>query len=176
MYERKEKIITKPSKANKRISYWGVSPHMVIILTPFTILFALLHFIFFPVFLLPFEQIYMIIIGLSLIIIGAIIYIKSLKLIKKAYFASELVTSGVYGHMRHPLYSSFILFIYPGIICMFNSWILFFIPIVHYTIFRFLIKREENYCLKMFGEKYIHYKKFVYAIFPKLKKYESLKD
>ena len=160
------KMTNKPSKEGKKMSFWGVSPKMVIILLPFIILFSLLHFIFFPLFLLPFEQILIIFIGLILIIIGAIIYIKSVKLIKNAYFASELVTKGVYGHMRHPLYASFILFVIPGIVCLFNSWILFFIPLTYYGIFRIYIKQEEQYCSEKFGERYAHYKKHVFAIFP----------
>ena len=160
------------SKADKKMTFWGISPKMILILFPFIVFFAILHFIFFPAFILPIERIYMIIIGVILIFIGAIIYIKSVSLIKKAYFASELVTTGVYGYMRHPLYSVFILFITPGIVCIFNSWILFFIPISYYIIFRILIKQEENYCLEKFGEKYAHYKKSVYAIFPKLRKYK----
>ncbi len=167
-------LTEKSFKVSKKMTIWGIGPKMILILFPFIVFFLILHFICFPAFIIPINYIYMIITGVILILIGAIIYIKSVLLINKAYFASELVTTGVYGYMRHPLYSAFILFISPGIVCIFNSWILFFIPILHYIIFRVLIKQEENYCLENFGEKYAHYKNSVHAIFPKLRKYKPL--
>jgi len=166
----------KPSKQSKKMTKWGVSPKMFLLVLPFMIIFSLLHFIYYPFFILPFQQIWMIIIGIALIVIGFIIYLKSIIVINKAFVNEELLTTGVYGHMRHPLYSSFILFIIPGIVSLFNSWILFFIPITYYFIFRILIKEEEKYCLHKFSEKYVHYKKHVFAIFPKLIKYKPLKD
>ena len=162
------------SKAGNKMTKWGVSPKMFLILLPFIIFFSLLHFIYYPLFILPVQHIWMIIIGIALNIIGFAIYLKSIKVINKAFANEQLLTTGVYGHMRHPLYSAFILFIIPGIAFLFNSWILFFIPITYYLIFRILIKEEEDYCLNKFGEKYTHYKKKVFAIFPKLRKYKPL--
>ncbi|MFX1296520.1 MAG: methyltransferase family protein [Promethearchaeota archaeon] len=162
------------SKIDEEMSSWGVGPKMLITLFPIIVFFATLHFIFYPTFLFPINPIWMIIIGLILIIIGIPIYILSKRAIKKANFPSKLMTKGIYGHMRHPLYASFILFIVPGIVCLFNSWILFFIPISCYLIFKLYIKEEEEYCLERFGEKYKDYKKKVYAIFPKMKKYKEI--
>ena len=165
-------LTKKSSKADKKMTLWGVSPKMILILFPFIVFFSILHFIYYPLFILPVQHIWMIIIGIALIIIGFVIYLKSITVINKAFVNQKLLTTGVYGHMRHPLYSAFILFITPGIACIFNSWILFFIPISYYIIFRVLIKQEENYCLEKFGEKYAFYKKSVHAIFPKLRKYK----
>lgn len=164
--------ISENSNRVKDLSFWGVSPKMIIMLLPFIFLFSTLHFTLYPMFLLPFNQTIIIWIGVILIGIGLIIYAKSLKSIKKAYFSSKLVTSGIYAYMRHPLYASFILFTVPGIVCLFNSWILFFIPISYYTIFKFMIKKEEEYCMNKFGKQYSNYKSQVNAIFPKFKRYK----
>jgi protein-S-isoprenylcysteine O-methyltransferase Ste14 len=168
MKESKEKS----TNENHEISGCGVGPKMALTLVPFIVLFSILNIIFSPAFQLPINQIWVIPIGIVLIIIGVIIFIKSEILLAKAYKASELLITGFYGHMRHPMYGSFILLITPGIVIMINSWILFFIPFIFYIIFRIFIKQEESYCLKKFGEKYTHYKKNVHAIFPKLKKYQ----
>ena len=117
-------------------------------------------------------NIYLIILGISLLIIGIYIYLKSIVAVKKAYNQSKLITTGFFSYMRHPVYSSFVLLITPGIICFFNSWLLFLVPIIFYFIFRVYIKPEEDYCLKKFGENYAHYKRNVYAIIPKFKKYK----
>jgi len=166
----------KTTKINDEMSFFGVGPTMTIILIPFIVLFSALNALFYPLFQIPIHQVWMLILGIFLIIIGIYIFIKSVKVIKKAYYASELATTGFYGHMRNPLYGSVTLFIFPGIACLFNSWIFFLIPIVFYIIFKIFIRREEIYCLKKFGEKYAHYKQNVHAIFPKLKKYRPNKN
>ena len=86
---------------------------MFLPLLPFKLLLSFMHFALCPVFLLPINAIYMFWLGIILIGIGLPIYIKSVKAIKKAYSSSELVTSGVYSYVRHPLYGSFILYIIP---------------------------------------------------------------
>ncbi|MFX1259693.1 MAG: methyltransferase [Promethearchaeota archaeon] len=165
-------IKKKDPHPNKKMSSWGVGPKMTLYLVPFIVLIVSLDFVFGSTFLLPINQIWMVILGFILITIGFFIWSKSRKAINKAYKESKLVTTGIYGHMRHPLYASFILFLIPGVACLFNSWILFLIPIICYIIFRITIKKEENYCMEKFGEKYAHYRESVYAIFPKLKTYK----
>jgi len=167
-----KKSIEKSINENHKLTFYGVGPKMTLTLVPFIVLLGTLNIIFSPAFQLPINQIWMIPIGIVLIIIGIIIFIKSEILLRKTYKASELLVTGFYGHVRHPMYGSFILFIIPGIVIVINSWILFFLPFIFYIIFRIFIKQEESYCLKKFGEKYTHYKKNVYAIFPKLKKYQ----
>lgn len=168
MKKSKEKSID----GNHEISVYGVGPKMTLTLVPFILLLGILNIIFSPVSQLPINQIWMIPIGIMLIIIGVFIFIKSEILISKAYKTSDLLLTGFYGHMRHPMYGSFILFIIPGIVIIINSWILYLLPFIFYIIFKIFIKQEESYCLKKFGEKYTHYKKNVHAIFPKLKKYQ----
>ena len=168
MNNSKEEVI----KRNQEISFLGVGPKMTLALIPFIVLLSILNIIFSPAFQLPVNPIWMISIGSALIIIGGLIFIKSEITLRKAFKASKLLLTGFYGHIRHPMYGSFIVFIIPGIVLMINSWILFFLPFIFYIIFRIFIKQEERYCLKKFGEKYSHYKKNVHAIFPKFKKYQ----
>jgi protein-S-isoprenylcysteine O-methyltransferase Ste14 len=168
----------KTSKENKdsegTMTVWGVGPAIIKRLLPFIIVFVALHFIFFPLFLIPIPHYVGIFIGIILIIIGLPIYISSVKAIRAAFNSSKLITSGIYGHMRHPLYSAFILFITPGICWLFNSWILFFIPLIYYILFRVMIKEEEVYCLEKFGSDYEVYKSKVFAVIPKVKSYKKL--
>jgi protein-S-isoprenylcysteine O-methyltransferase Ste14 len=158
-------------KPKEEMSFFGIGPKMTLYLIPFIILFVSLNGLFYPSFQLPILHIWMIILGVPLIVIGILLYIKSAKIIKRAYYLSQLVITGTYSHSRHPLYGAVILFVVPGIVCLFNSWMLFFIPLAFYIIFRMLIKQEEEYCLKKFGKEYTHYKNKTNAIFPKLKKY-----
>lgn len=152
--------------------FHGVGPKLVLSIIPFIVVFAILNVNFYPIFQIPIHPLYIILLGVALILIGIYIYFKSIIAVKKAYNQSILLTSGFFAHMRHPVYSSFILFITPGIICLFNSWLLFIIPVIFYLLFIIYIRLEEIYCLEKYGEDYILYKEKVYAIFPKLKKYK----
>jgi len=151
----------------------GVGVRMVIYLIPFIGFFGFLYVFLYPAFQIPINPILTIILGTILIVIGFMIYIKSMRIIIKLFKQPviELITKGVFGHIRHPLYSSWILFITPGVACILNSWILFFIAVAYYIIFKILIKEEEDNCIEEFGDDYIHYKEHVNAIFPKLRKY-----
>lgn len=162
----------KNKKTANEISFHGIGPKLVVSIIPFIVALAIVNIIFYPMFQIPIHPIFLILPGVALILIGFYIYFKSILAVKKAYDESILLTSGFFAYMRHPVYSSFIIFITLGIICLFNSWFLLIIPVIFYLLFRIYIKPEEIYCLKKFGEKYTHYKENVYAIFPKPKKYK----
>jgi protein-S-isoprenylcysteine O-methyltransferase Ste14 len=114
----------------------------------------------------------MVMIGSILMIFGVFIFIYSEKIIKHAYYASELITTKSYAYVRHPMYAIWGLAILPGILSLFNSWFLFLILPIYYILVRIFIRKEEKYLVKKFGEKYVNYKKQVNAFFPKLKKYK----
>ncbi|NHJ22185.1 MAG: isoprenylcysteine carboxylmethyltransferase family protein [Candidatus Lokiarchaeota archaeon] len=163
---------SKNKKSSKKMPFHGVGPKLVLSVIPFIIVLAGINIIFYPLFQIPINPLFLIILGTALIVIGFYIYFKSITAVKKAYNKSVLLTSGFFAYMRHPVYSSFVLFMTPGFVCLSNSWFLFSIPIIFYILFRIYIIPEEKYCLEKFGEDYIHYKKYVYALFPKLKKYK----
>jgi protein-S-isoprenylcysteine O-methyltransferase Ste14 len=84
----------------------------------------------------------------------------------RAYNAGELITGGVYRCCRHPVYSSWVVFIVPGIALLVGSWIGLTTPIFMYFILRVLVKIEEAYLENLFGSKYLEYKKKVPCILP----------
>ena len=163
-----------PVNSDKEMAFHGIGPKITLMIIPFFVIFGVISTLLNPISQTPIPQILMVIIGLSLLLTGLYIYLTSVIAIKKAYDELRFLITGFYGHMRHPVYSSFILFITPGIVCFFNSWILFIIPLIFYIIYRIYIKQEESYCLAQFGEKYVHYKNNVYGILPKLKKYKPI--
>ena len=72
--------------------------------------------------------------------------------------ASSLQTNGIYGISRNPMYVG-LLFVYLGIACFIGNWwniILF--PLLLLIMQEYIIKREENYLVRAFGEKYLAYK------------------
>lgn len=104
--------------------------------------------------------------GAALLAIGIPIWIVSAWTVSKGFKEGQLLTTGVYGWFRHPLYASFILFTVPGIVIFFQSWLLLTVPLFMYVVFKLLIKKEEDYLKKEFGDAYLEYHDKVNAVFP----------
>jgi len=115
----------------------------------------------------------LVVLGILLIMIGIPLLVTSVIEIKEVYKADSLCVKGVYSVCRHPLYSSWIILIVPGITLLLNSWILLSIPLIMYLAFRILIKQEETFLQNKFGTDYLDYKNKVGLLFPKFWKYES---
>lgn len=104
--------------------------------------------------------------GIVLIAIGVPIYILSAKAVIPAFNSGQLVTDGVYGMCRHPLYGAWIVFIAPGIELLTGSWIGLTTPIVMYLLLRLLVGKEEEYLTHHFGNRYEAYRRRVPFLLP----------
>ena len=70
----------------------------------------------------------------------------------------NVVSHGPFGFTRNPMYVSFTLF-YLGLTLLFNAaWPLLFFLIIFPTLHYGVIKREEAYMKKNFGDEYLNYK------------------
>jgi len=72
--------------------------------------------------------------------------------------ASSLQTNGIYHISRNPMYLGLAI-VYLGITCMMGNWwniILF--PLLILVVQESIIKKEEKYLRRAFGEKYLDYK------------------
>ena len=72
--------------------------------------------------------------------------------------ASSLQTNGIYSISRNPMYAGLAI-VYLGITCLIGNWwniILF--PLLLLVIQEYVIKKEEKYLERAFGEKYLDYK------------------
>ena len=117
---------------------------------------------------IPIPRIFTLVIGILLLIIGIPIYLTSGLTIHKYFNDGKLATQGIYGYFRHPIYASWIVFIMPGTVLLFDSLIGLSIPFFMYVVFKILIVKEDKYLEERFGQDYIEYKKKVGEIFPKL--------
>ena len=105
-------------------------------------------------------------IGIILILMGIPFYILSLVTVLRAFKEGRLVTQGVYGMCRHPVYAAWVIFFVPGIVLLMNSWIGFSAPVVMYVILRILVKEEDGYLERIFGAEYLAYKEKIPAVLP----------
>ncbi len=104
--------------------------------------------------------------GVLLVALGVTLWLAGVIAVMRAYDRDELVTSGVFGLVRHPVYAGWIVLILPGLSLLSGSWPLLFTPFVAAGMFRALIHREDAYLEQRFGQRYLDYKDRVNELFP----------
>ena len=111
--------------------------------------------------------------GAYLVIAGAILLKKAGKPIKsreeETLFefekTSELVNTGIFKYIRHPLYSSLIVLTW-GIFLKNPTVLLLFVAVLS-TVFLYLTAfYDEKECIQFFGNKYLEYKKHTKMFIP----------
>lgn len=105
-------------------------------------------------------------IGIILILLGVPFYLSSLITVMRAFKEGRLVTNGVYGMCRHPVYAAWVVFFVPGIALFMDSWALLSAPFIMYLTARTLVAKEDVYLIKTFGQEYLRYKQRVPAFLP----------
>jgi protein-S-isoprenylcysteine O-methyltransferase Ste14 len=103
-----------------------------------------------------------------LCLLGVLWFYRSLNLIKVHLLngRQDLVTSGPFAYVRHPLYGTLLMTIPPLAIVWFSD-LLFFIPWgLLLSIAHSLVRLEERGLIRAFGEEYERYRQRVPALLP----------
>jgi len=165
-----KKYRVRPKKAGtkqNKMNAWGIGPKLAFLSLLYLVLASFFHFSRPDIFTLtqiPFTI--STIVGTLLIVVGLTMWACGARIIDKAFTEGRLITTGVYALVRNPMYSGFIVFIAPGIALWFRSWILLTVPVIAYIIFKMLIKSEDTYLEKKFGQEFLEYKTRVNALIP----------
>lgn len=115
-----------------------------------------------------------IVIGVILIISGVWIIYMGIKGLRLTYSSSgyekedELVTTGIYGYTRNPMYFGATIMIFGWFLVLPFTFILIS-TILFLFLFYFTAKSEEKQLLQKFGKKYLTYKRKVPLFIPYLK-------
>jgi len=75
--------------------------------------------------------------------------------------ASRIVTHGPYRFTRNPMYTGMALSYFGGALAVNSGWALLLMPLVLYTLYRLVIRREERYLSSAFPEEYESYRRRV---------------
>ena len=71
--------------------------------------------------------------------------------------AASLQTTGIYHSTRNPMYFG-LMMVYLGLSCLIgNWWNIILLPLLLFIIQEFIIKKEEKYLLRKFGQEYTDY-------------------
>ncbi len=149
----------------------GVGPMIVIpqlIITAVAILMSKMGKIYSPQ--IEKLKIPFVIIGMTLIIFGAWMWISSnfISKIDEHIKENHLVTTGVYAVVRNPIYSAFFL-VCIGAIFIESNISLFVLPVIYYAYMTvFLIKTEEKWLRKLYGREYEEYCRKVNRCIPRI--------
>jgi len=105
-------------------------------------------------------------VAVILLAIGVPMWGIALFSVMRAYNRDELVTSGMYGIVRHPMYAGWIVLNIPALTLLSRSWPLMLTPLVAYAVFRRLIRTEDEYLRRRFGASYVEYCSRVNEVIP----------
>jgi protein-S-isoprenylcysteine O-methyltransferase Ste14 len=96
--------------------------------------------------------------GILLLVLGAIFYFSTVRLLLIGLKETKLITKGAYSLCQNPLYSAIILLIVPGLALVLNSWLVLTSSVAGFIMFRIFIKSEYSELEKIFGEEYLKYR------------------
>ncbi len=152
---------------SREISRWGVGPSIIVAAGAYAILVGLASWAWPEVCSIPAAPYcVLLVLGIVLLGIGVPMVVVAGKAATIAYNSDKLATTGIFGLVRHPIYSAWIVFIIPGLVLLSRSWPLLLTPLVAYIVFKTRIRREDHYLEQMFGEDYRQYRITVNELLP----------
>jgi protein-S-isoprenylcysteine O-methyltransferase Ste14 len=96
-------------------------------------------------------------VGYLLLILGLILWGTAVIQLIMGFSKGKLVTTGAYGIVRNPIYSSVTFFILPAVALMTLTWVYFVVSVCLYIGVMMFIGAEEKQLTKAFGKKYEEY-------------------
>ncbi len=153
----------------EKLTFLGIGPKIGRVALPYLAAAITLNILYPPVFSfgeavkLPFK-----VAGIVLLAISLVYYFSTLRMMIPGLRANRLITKGAYSICRNPLYSALILFFFPGLGLVCNSWIILTTSIVAYLVFRMAIHEEEEQLERIFGDEYRVYMKRTPRFIPKI--------
>ncbi|MDF2841210.1 MAG: putative protein-S isoprenylcysteine O-methyltransferase [Clostridia bacterium] len=144
----------------------GQGGKIILLMLPSIIATILVHINLPLIAALPGNISFLKLIGYLLLIPGLILWGTAVIQLLTDFPKGKLVTTGAYGVVRNPIYSSAALFIFPSIALMTLTWV-YFVPSTFLCIgVLFFIGKEEKQLTEAFGKKYTDYMARVDRLIP----------
>ncbi|MDD8029567.1 MAG: isoprenylcysteine carboxylmethyltransferase family protein [Acidobacteriota bacterium] len=99
------------------------------------------------------------IVSIALLVPGVVVWARSVALILRKVPRKELITTGPYAIVKHPLYTGAAFFVLPWLGFLFNSWLGVAAGIALYAGSRVFSPREEDDLAKTFGPAWEEYRR-----------------
>lgn len=95
--------------------------------------------------------------GYVLLLLGVILWATAVIQLMTGFSKGKLVTTGAYGVVRNPIYSSVTFFILPAVALLTLTWVYFVVSAFLYGGVMIFIGTEENQLMGAFGRQYEDY-------------------
>ncbi len=96
-------------------------------------------------------------VGYFLLLPGLILWATAVVQLLTGFSKGELVTTGAYGAVRNPIYSSVTFFILPAVALLTFTWVYFVVSVFLYVGVMIFIGTEEKQLAQAFGKQYKDY-------------------
>jgi len=100
-------------------------------------------------------------IGIIVAVIGFSLNLAAAFQMLRAHKRNKLASNGLYRLFLNPMYTFQLLITLPGLLLLFNSWLILTTNIFTLIILKIFVKEEENYLEIKFGDEYREYKRKV---------------
>lgn len=150
---------------------FGIGPYLVLLIGIITItssIFSYYHLI--PVYKIDELNMVFLFLGIMLIVAGVAFWLLAVvnSKITSEIESNNLVTTGIYAYVRHPIYAAF-LYIAAGLILISQNVFLFVLPVIFWAFFTLvMINTEEKWLLDLYGDEYLDYSRKVNRFIPKV--------
>ncbi len=155
---------------NNHLPIFGIGPYIIGLMVVITVLAFVLS-IHNVIFVFKSNLFILTVLGFILIVTGTIFWLsaKFSSGIDDNIKANQLVTTGIYSKVRHPIYAAF-LYAITGSILIFDNVFLIVLPVVYWLVLTVVIKNtEEKWLIEWYGDYYRLYSKKVNRFIPKVK-------
>jgi protein-S-isoprenylcysteine O-methyltransferase Ste14 len=96
-------------------------------------------------------------VGYGLLVPGLLLWGAAIVQLLTGFSKGELLTTGAYGVVRNPIYSSVTFFILPAVALLTLTWVYLLVSLFLYAGVMIFIGTEEKQLTQAFGKKYVDY-------------------
>ena len=107
--------------------------------------------------------------GIVFMVLGITLWLPAVVQLLIGFPQGKLVRTGAYGVCRNPIYSSFALFILPGISFLTGTWVYLLVSVFLVFAVIIFIRKEEEKLRQVFGAEYENYLATVSRVLPFVK-------
>ncbi len=142
----------------KELGVMGVGTKIVVPVAVCIVITGLISYFTYPFFRIAEDYNILLIIGIVAAVIGFSFNLAAAFPMLTGFKKGKLVTTGMYRLCRNPMYVFQLFITLPGLMILFNSWLMLISTIiVGFLAFKILVKEEYEYLLRKFGEEYKSY-------------------
>ena len=107
----------------------------------------------------------LVVIGVIMVIIGVSMVVAVQGKLRKSFNSGFLMKDGLYKILRNPMYDAYLIFVFPGLSLLLNSWLVMTTFIVNFILLQIFIREEYRYLENKFGVDYKSYLNNVWVKF-----------